>query len=97
MEEDLEKLGNFFSALSSGMRLKIIHILLSTDKPVHVKGIAKMLKSDYAVTYRHIEKLKQAGILGIYEVGRSRVPYVINKGKVLNLVSIAKECMTEKT
>jgi DNA-binding transcriptional ArsR family regulator len=80
-----------FAALGNPQRMKIIELLLSSEKPVHVKGISRLLRADYAVTYRHIERLRAAGILGIYEVGRSRVPYVVKKEQLQELL----RCVTK--
>src|SRR5579883_2995664 len=85
----------FFSALGNPSRIKIIELLLSSQKPLHVKGIARLLGSDYAVTYRHIEKLQKAGILGIYEVGRSRVPYLKHKEELKEIIKLSKACMSK--
>lgn len=85
----------FFSALGNPSRLKIIELILSSQKPLHVKGIARMLGLDYAVTYRHVEKLQKAGILGIYEVGRSRVPYIKHKEELKEIIKLSEECMSK--
>lgn len=94
MSEKTESEYLLFSALAHPKRLQIVKMLSETDRPLHVKGIARLLKSDYAVTYRHIEKLKNAGLIGIHEVGRSRVPYLKNKEMVGELLQVAKNCMS---
>jgi ArsR family transcriptional regulator len=83
------KEARLFQSLSSLPRLRIISLLLATDKPVHIKGISRMLKMDYAVTYRHVENLRDVGLVSIYDVGRSRVPYVKDKEKVNSLIHAA--------
>ena len=75
-----------FQSLSSVPRMRILNLLLLTEKPVHIKGISRTLKLDYAATYRHIENLKKANLISIYEVGRSRVPYVNRKSEVKALI-----------
>ena len=76
------------SALANRTRLKIIEILLGTQKPVHIEGIARMLNMDYASVYRHVDRLKRAGIVGVYEVGRSRVPYVVKREEMRNFLEL---------
>jgi DNA-binding transcriptional ArsR family regulator len=95
MADDASNIHLFFSALGNPSRLKIIELILSSQKPLHVKGIARLLGSDYAVTYRHVEKLQKAGILGIYEVGRSRVPYLKHKEELKEIIELSKACMSK--
>jgi len=97
MVDDASSIHTFFSALGNSSRLRIIELLLSSQKPLHVKGIARLLGADYAVTYRHIEKLEEVGILGIYEVGRSRVPYLKNKEELKKILELSRLCMSKKT
>ncbi|MEM3637282.1 MAG: winged helix-turn-helix domain-containing protein [Conexivisphaerales archaeon] len=97
MAEESNNLHAFFSALGNPSRMKIIHLLLNSEKPLHLKGIARLLHSDYAVTYRHVEKLKEAGIVGIYDVGRSRVPYLRNKEELRKVIEAASKCMSKPT
>ncbi|MDG6929010.1 MAG: winged helix-turn-helix transcriptional regulator [Nitrososphaerota archaeon] len=87
-----------FSALSSPQRLGIIHLILESDRPIHVKGISRELRMDYAVTHRHVERLKECGILSVHEVGRSRVPYVADRAKLQALLAAADDlCMSSTT
>ncbi len=83
-----EKKVEILSALANRTRLKILEILLATQKPIHIEGIARMLNMDYASVYRHVDRLKRAGILGVHEVGRSRVPYVVKREEVKNFLEI---------
>ncbi len=73
-------------ALANPVRLKIVEILLSSKRPIHIEGIARILKMDYASVYRHVDRLKKAGILDVHEVGRSRVPYIIKKEEIENFL-----------
>ena len=76
------------SALANRTRLRILEILLDTQKPIHIEGIARMLKMDYASVYRHVDRLKKAGIVGVHEVGRSRVPYILRRDEVRNFLEL---------
>jgi DNA-binding transcriptional ArsR family regulator len=73
--------------------MEIIRLLLASEKPIHIKGIARSLKLDYAAAYRHIEDLREMGLVDIYEVGRSRVPYVKRKAEVAMLLDAANKLL----
>ncbi len=81
-------MAKIFYALSSLPRLKIIALLEDTDRPLHIKAVSKALKIDYATVYRHIRTLEAAGIVEIYDVGRSRVVEVKDPSAVKELISL---------
>lgn len=83
-----EKKIEVLSALANRTRLKILEILLGTQKPIHIEGIARILNMDYASVYRHVDRLKRAGIVGVHEVGRSRVPYIVKKEEMKKFLEI---------
>lgn len=72
-EAEREGLSKIFAALANPIRLKILSLISETKKPLHIKAVARTLRMDYAAVYRHIAVLKKAGLLQIFEVGRSRV------------------------
>ena len=74
----LFKVSDVFSALGSPTRLKIVKLVSETERPLHIKAVALVLKKDYAAVYRHIKVLEKSGLVGVYEVGRSRVIYLKN-------------------
>lgn len=90
-EEEIDRASKVFSALSSPTRLKILFIISETRRPLHIKAVAKTLKMDYAAVYRHVDVLKKAKLLEIYEVGRSRVLSPLNIDIVKRFVQLAKE------
>jgi len=45
---------------------------------------------DYGGIYRHVEVLREAGLIQVYEVGRSRVLSPLNVDLLRDLVSKAK-------
>ena len=85
-DQNLLQLSAIFGALGSTTRLRIIEIIRKTERPLHIKAIAQMLKKDYAAVYRHIGVLENCGLIGVYEVGRSRVIY-------LKKAALVKECV----
>lgn len=62
-----------FTALGNPVRLRILLTLMATTRPLHIKAMAERLALDYAGVYRHVQLLARAGLLDVYEVGRSRV------------------------
>ncbi|MCS7125951.1 MAG: winged helix-turn-helix domain-containing protein [Aigarchaeota archaeon] len=72
-DEELDWITRYFHALGNKTRLKILLLLTSTERPLHIKAVSRKLKISYPAVYRHIKTMKNADILRIYEVGRSRV------------------------
>lgn len=70
---DKQRMSIIFDALGNPVRLKILSIIGETERPLHIKAVARSLKMDYAAIYRHVTILKQAGLLQVFEVGRSRI------------------------
>ena len=85
-EQQLRQVSDIFSALGSPTRLKIIELVSETERPLHIKAVAQVLKKDYAAVYRHVQVLEKCGLIGVYEVGRSRVIYLKNEDTI-------KECV----
>lgn len=65
-------------------------MLMDSRKPLHITAVASNLKMDYGGIYRHVEVLRDAGLLQVYEVGRSRVLSPLNADLLRDLVSKAK-------
>lgn len=79
-----------FSALGNSVRLRILLMLLDSKKPLHIMAVATNLKMDYGGVYRHVEILRNAGLLQVYEVGRSRVLSPLNADLVRDFITKAK-------
>ena len=75
-EQEIQRLTKLFSAFGSSTRLMIVKLVSETERPLHIKAIARALKKDYATIYRHIGVLEKSGVIGVYEVGRARVIYL---------------------
>ncbi len=90
-QEEINKVSAVLGALSHPTRIKILLITGETKKPLHIKAIAKILKADYAAIYRHIEVLKKANLLEVYEVGRSRVLSPLHMGIIKQIIQLTKE------
>ncbi|MEM0481780.1 MAG: winged helix-turn-helix domain-containing protein [Nitrososphaerota archaeon] len=72
-EQRIAELSHIFTALGNETRLKILLIASQSDRPLHIKAYARLLKKRYSAVYRHITILRRAGLVTIYDVGRSRV------------------------
>jgi DNA-binding transcriptional ArsR family regulator len=90
-ELELCQVSSIFSALGSPTRLKIIITINETKRPLHIKALAQALKKDYAAVYRHVRVLEKNGLVGIYEVGRSRVIYLKNTEMIKDCVEMMKK------
>ncbi|MGA8857204.1 MAG: winged helix-turn-helix domain-containing protein [Candidatus Bathyarchaeia archaeon] len=88
--EDLKSASTTFAALGNVVRLRILLMLMDSKKPLHITAVASNLKMDYGGIYRHVEVLREAGLIQVYEVGRSRVLSPLNVDLLRDLVSKAK-------
>ena len=88
--EDLKTASQIFGALGNTVRLRILLMLMDTNKPLHITAVASNLKMDYGGVYRHVEVLRDAGLIQVYEVGRSRVLSPLNIEIAKDLIGKAK-------
>ncbi len=95
-EKELRQVSDIFSALGSPTRLKIIELVRKTERPLHIKAVAQVLKKDYAAVYRHIGVLEKCGLVGVYEVGRSRVLYLKNGELIEECVRTVKKMLSTR-
>jgi DNA-binding transcriptional ArsR family regulator len=89
--EDLKTASQIFGALGNTVRLRILLMLIDTKKPLHITAVASNLKMDYGGVYRHVEVLRDAGLIRVYEVGRSRVLSPLNIEIAKDLIGKAKD------
>jgi DNA-binding transcriptional ArsR family regulator len=66
-------------------------MLMDSKKPLHITAVASNLKMDYGGVHRHVEVLRNAGLLQVFEVGRSRVLSPLNIEQVREFITRAKE------
>jgi len=92
-EQRLRHVSAIFSALGSPTRLKIVELVSETKRPLHIKAVAQVLKKDYAAVYRHVKVLETCGLVGFYEVGRSRVIYLKNAELVKEFIQIGEKML----
>ena len=92
-EQKLSQVSAIFSALGSPTRLRIVELVSETERPLHIKAVAQVLKKDYAAVYRHVKVLEKSGLVGVYEVGRSRVIYLKNAELIKECIRTAKKML----
>ena len=92
-EGELHQVSAVLSALGSPTRLRIVELVSETERPLHIKAVAQMLKKDYATVYRHVKVMEKSGLVGVYEVGRSRVIYLKNADLINECVRIAQKML----
>lgn len=90
-ERELRQVSAVLSALGSPTRLRIVELVSETERPLHIKAVAQVLKKDYATVYRHVKVLEKSGLVGFYEVGRSRVIYLKNADLIKECVRIVQK------
>jgi len=90
-EDYMHQVSSVLSALGNPTRLRIVELVSETERPLHIKAIAQVLKKDYASVYRHVKVLQKSGLVGVYEVGRSRVIYLKNVELIKQCVQIAQK------
>jgi DNA-binding transcriptional ArsR family regulator len=66
-------------------------MLMDSKKPLHITAVASNLKMDYGGVHRHVEILRNAGLLQVFEVGRSRVLSPLNIEQVREFILKAKD------
>jgi DNA-binding transcriptional ArsR family regulator len=88
--DDLKAASTMFAALGNSVRLRILLMLMDSKKPLHITAVASNLKMDYGGVYRHVEVLRDSGLLQVFEVGRSRVLSPLNVELVRDFISKGK-------
>ncbi len=88
--EDLKFASAMFDALGNPVRLRIMVMLLDSTKPLHITAVASNLKMDYGGVYRHVTVLRDAGLIQVYDVGRSRVLSPLNGELIRDLIAKTK-------
>ncbi len=72
-DQEYKSISRVFRTLANETRLRILIIASQSDRPLHIKAFSRMLKKRYSAIYRHVDLMRRAGLITIYEVGRSRV------------------------
>ena len=89
-QKDPKQMALIYRSLGSEVRLEIINLILSTNRPLHIQAIANSIGRDYAGIYRQVRTLKNSGLVNIFEVGRSRVVSIKKVDELENLFEVSK-------
>lgn len=81
---NLIKKAEFYKALSLDVRLTILEFLLKG--PCCICNISKHINKDQSVTFRHIQILKNVGLLETYKEKLFLYCKLVNKTKVEELI-----------
>ena len=88
--EDLKSASTVFGALGNPVRLRILLMLMNSTKPLHITAVATNLKMDYGGVYRHVEVLRDASLIQVFDVGRSRVLSPLNSELIKDFIAKSK-------
>ena len=88
--DDLKSASSMFGALGNPIRLRILLMLMDSKKPLHIAAVARNLKMDYGGVYPHVDVLRKAGIIQVYDVGRSKVLSPFNIDVLRDLIAKGK-------
>ena len=97
MARDAKEIAEVLGALSSPVRLSILEMVAETKRPLHIKGIARQLRMDYASIHRHVSTLRKTGLVEIYDVGRSRVLSVSKPQEIIQIIQLASQLKEKKS
>lgn len=95
-EEYISQVSRVSSALGNPTRIRIVDLISETERPLHIKAVAEIMKKDYAAIYRHVKVLQESGFLEVYEVGRSRVLYPKNVESFKQFIQVANNMIREE-
>ena len=73
-------------ALGEPIRLKIVEYLMDKGKCTCVCHLSKLLKRDQSVIFRHMQILKEAGILDTSKEAKYLLCCVKNRNKIKRLL-----------
>ena len=81
---DLDKTAEFHKALSLTVRLEILKFLLK--EPCCICHISKHINKDQSVTFRHIQILKNVGLVETYKEKSFLYCKIVNKEEVEGII-----------
>ncbi|MBS3740261.1 winged helix-turn-helix transcriptional regulator [Candidatus Bipolaricaulota bacterium] len=86
----------FFKALSSPQRLKLLRHLLDIDEPICYCELEGVIERDRSVIYRHLKKLESVGLLETRRAGKRVECEVREKDKVEKLLELANQLTNQE-
>lgn len=76
----------FFKALGEPIRLRIVNYLMKQDSGVCLRHLSKVIKRDHSVIYRHVQLLKDAGIIETQKENKFLMCKIKDKNKIEELL-----------
>ncbi|MBS3814356.1 winged helix-turn-helix transcriptional regulator [Candidatus Bipolaricaulota bacterium] len=86
----------FFKALSSPQRLKLLRHLLDIDEPICYCELEGVIERDRSVIYRHLKKLKSVGLIETRHAGKRVECEVREKVKVEKLLELTNQLTNQE-
>jgi len=84
--KNIEEKSKFFKALGGRIRLHIIDYLMKKDDPVCVCDLSNIIKRDPSVVFRHVQLLKDAGIIETHKDNKFLMCKIKDKIKIEGLL-----------
>ena len=85
--KNLEEKSKLHKALGEPIRLKIIDYILKKGHCACICELSKLLKKDQSVIFRHIQVLKDAGILHTNKEAKYLICCIRNKDKIMRMLA----------
>ena len=84
--KNVEERSRMYKALGEPIRLKIIEYLLKKGQCTCVCELSRLLKRDQSVIFRHIQILKDAGILSTSKEAKYLLCCVKDRDKIMKIL-----------
>jgi DNA-binding transcriptional ArsR family regulator len=82
MQMKLEQKSRFFSAMGDPIRLKLITFMLERQACVCICQLAEHVKRDQSVVFRHVQILRDAGIVSTNKKDKFLMCCIKNKARI---------------
>lgn len=84
--KNLEEKARLYKALGEPIRLKIIEYLLKKGKCTCICELSKLLERDQSVIFRHMQMLKEAGVLNTNKEAKYLMCCIKDKDKIKRIL-----------
>jgi ArsR family transcriptional regulator len=82
----IKEKSKFYKALGEPIRLKILEFLIKSEKCSCICELGKLLKRDQSVIFRHIQILKNAGIINTNKRSKYLMCCIKDKDKIKKIL-----------
>ncbi len=87
-KDQIEKTAKFYRALADPARLRIISFLLNRKECVCICKIAEFIRKDQSVAFRHVQILKDTGIVTTCKQDKYLMCCIKDKKKIRQLINL---------